>query len=107
MSIYLFCFFSGFEPARGQIYIVKQVHSEKRPTFYTLENLQGKQYPSKEYERTLRKAPPFEDIVFPIEKELATKTLRNGKERVKVRWLFYPKSFDEWIDKDKMVVPRG
>ena len=73
---------------------------------YTLENLRGTEYPSKEYERTLRLAPPWDQIEFPIEKELATRRMPNGREKVKVRWLFYGPAFDQWIDREKVIEPR-
>ena len=99
-------FFSlGFDASRGQIYKIVAIDKAKKPWFYTLENLKGKIFPFKQYRESLRLAPAdTSDIVWPIQKILAERTVR-GQKQVKVRWMFHGREFDQWIIKSTMAVP--
>ena len=97
----------GFDPQRGQIFKITSIDKGARPWLYRLENERGKAYPFLQYRKSLRRAPDsLTDVVYPIEKIVAHRTVRR-KKQVKVRYLFYGREFDEWRNEDSVLDPEN
>ena len=83
-------FYKSYHMQRGQVYVVKSVDATLQPIMYKLKDLKGAPLKNLSfYEHELRRAPPEENRVYPIEKFLKQRKYR-GKKQHLVKYMFYP-----------------
>ena len=83
---------------RGQIYQIKGIDSGEKPPLYSLVDLMNDTVPGHYYKEELLKAPSvnYKKHFFEVEEILAKKYI-NKKLYYYVKYLFYPKKFNQWI----------
>jgi len=85
-----------------EVFQITKVY-KSTPTTYKLQDLQNTPVKQLYYEPQLQVVTkPTE---YKVEKILQTRTVR-GKKQYLVKWQGYPDKFNEWIDADKITVPK-
>lgn len=86
----------------NEIFRIKKRLRLADPVQYRLESLNGEEIKGKFYASEMTKAIPNENDVFEIEK-IVEKRKKNGKNEVKVKWLGYDSSQNQWINEEDLI----
>ena len=84
----------------GEVFVIKDRYMRGGLPIYKLKDFHGNEIKGSFYQNELQKVTIKEDQLWKVEKILKTRK-RNGQTQHLVRWLYWPKDFDQWInDKD-------
>ena len=88
----------------GEVFVISDRRRRNGIPIYKLKDWNGEPIKGTFYQQQLQKVDVSDEDNFKIEKILKRRR-RNGKNQVFVKWLHWPKKFNQWIDEDTITQP--
>ena len=86
----------------GELFRIWQRYHRGSKVIYRVKDYNGEEIKGTFYEPELQKVHANADTVWKIDKILRQRK-RNGKKQVYVKWLYWPDSYNSWIDASEVV----
>ena len=83
----------------GEVFIITERDRRNGIPIYKLRDWNGEPIKGTFYQQQLQKVDVSDEDAFKIDKVLKRRRV-NGRNQVLVKWLNWPKKFNQWIDED-------